>query len=118
MFADLTATRYRMPNHSSYHGGITGRVAEERLQKNGGVCYLTRYSTRQRKYVFSVIDSKANVHHIEILIDQDVPLFSLKNTEKRFASMKELFKYYPSGALGSHAIHSNFKINIIDVCTA
>ena len=93
--------RYHMPNHSSYHGEITGAEAEERLKENGGICFLTRYSTRQGKYVFSVIDSSANVHHIEITIDQDAPLFSLKNTEKQFKSMENLFRYYRSNPLTS-----------------
>ena len=90
-----------MPNHSSYHGEVTGAEAEERLKENGGICFLTRYSTRQGKYVFSVIDSSANVHHIEITIDQDAPLFSLKNTEKQFKSMENLFRYYRSNPLTS-----------------
>ena len=90
-----------MPKHPAYHEEITGEIAEEKLRKESGPCFLFRYSVTAKCYQMAVKhDNK--VEHIKLEIDKDAQSFKLQGSEKIFTSLEELVKYYQKNALISY----------------
>ena len=80
-----------------YHGDISWRVAEERLNKQDSDCFLVRKSQHQEgKLVISVKYGRVIKHHTVLT---KYPYYEVEGTEKRFSSMDELIAYYQDNFL-------------------
>jgi hypothetical protein len=86
-----------LEEHEGYHQAITGREAEKRLRKNGGHCYLTRYSKFQKCYILSIHKAQKHsrpvIEHFKIIIEGDGK-HKIDGKDKTFDGIKELLEYY------------------------
>ena len=92
-----------MPEHSSYHGDISGPEAERILKESPKRnCYLTRYSRNSSTYTLSVVyiyNNQDKVLHLKLSIDNERLQHSLEGTEKIFTTLNELLQYYENNPL-------------------
>ena len=92
-----------MPEHSSYHGDISGPEAERILKESPKRnCYLTRYSRNSSTYTLSVVyiyNNQDKVLHLKLSIDNELLQHSLEGTLKIFATLNELLQYYENNPL-------------------
>ena len=93
--------KLHIADHQSYQGPMTGKVAEQKLRDAGKNCYLTRYSSVQKKYVLSVVKRRINnnpavFQHFGILITQryEQNQYEIDGAEKRFDDISELLNFY------------------------
>ncbi len=102
-----------MPEHSSYHGTITGDEAQHRLRQFNTRGYLTRFSRTKDCYVLSVYEPdtargrlKPYVQHFKITTET-VPyggiwgwlgskkdVYQIDHSEMNFDSLDEMLYYY------------------------
>ena len=99
------AAKTVLPPHKFYHGVITGKDAETRLQQNGGICFLLRYSRNHKKYFLVVVNFDQEVENFELEIDNDIPSYQIKGTGLKFHSLDELIKHYQSKPLSELVIN-------------
>ena len=75
-----------------YHGDISWKVAEERLNVLGSDCYLVRKSqSEEGKYILSVRYGGVIKHHPICVQDQR---YEVEKTKKQFRSLQQLVAYY------------------------
>ena len=83
-----------MSEHRSYHGPLNGDEAEHILKQNAEPnCYLTRYSNNRQSYILSVINAERKSSHFQLIIDNDVPSYEIKGTQKKHNSLDDLLNY-------------------------
>ena len=93
-----TPQRNLMKSHKSYHGKITGTEAELLLKRNGGNCYLTRFSENHERYILSVM-IMGNLMHYEIHIDNIEKKYGIDETDNEFNTVNEMLTFYESNPL-------------------
>ena len=97
----------------SFHGAISSWEAENRLRKNRGNCYLTRYSDRRGEFVLSIYKkdkeedqgTESEVFHnfnISITKAGDDTSHEVSGTEKKFKIMTEMLDYYKDAYIAPH----------------
>ncbi len=88
-----------MNYHSSYHGNLTGRDAEQLLKLEASHhCYLIRYSKKRKCYVLSVKYmkiSEIDVAHFRIqLANRKMWLDAEGNEAVQFDSLEDMLLHY------------------------
>ena len=89
-----------LEEHSSYHQSISGKEAERRLKRHGGLCYLTRYSEAKRSYILTVYQKSPTyaMKHFKIMIDCNGKK-SIEKKQMKFDTVGELLTHYESTRL-------------------
>ena len=91
-----------LPKHEEYHFQISSKVAERRLKKRGGHCYLTRYSESQQSYILSVYKKESLLRHIiehyRILISNSGSL-KIEGKDMEFYNIQHLLNYYENNPI-------------------
>ena len=77
-----------------YHGKISWKVAEERLNALGSDCFLVRKSqSEEGKYILSVrFGSEGDIKHHPICVQDE--RYEVEGTKKQFSTLKQLIAYY------------------------
>lgn len=99
----------------SYHGALTGKEAEARLERADGDSYLIRYSKRRDTCVISLSKQKDGYKkfmHFDLkvtkikrkLLPGSVVKFEINKTEQRFDSIRKLLKFYEKNAVSYEVI--------------
>ena len=84
-----------MDEHPSYHGSITSEEAKRRLQMWGGLCYLTRFSKSNQRYMLSVYQDKLDIiKHFRLLIDRDRNYAQIQGKRQSFKNIDRLLHHY------------------------
>ena len=77
-----------------YHGDISWKVAEKRLNALGSDCYLVRKSqSEEGKYILSVRYGESGfIKHHPICVQDE--RYEVEGTKKQFSTLKQLIAYY------------------------
>ena len=84
-----------------YRGAITGREAESLLEKQGGSCYLLRYSKHKEHHVLSVqardmhkFTLKRLHFKLNITKEGDHNVYEIDGSEEKFTDISSLLEYF------------------------
>lgn len=86
--------------HPSYHGPMTAKEAERKLRRQRTNCYLTRLTTKRRKYVLSVLrwvgDAVPIVRNFNVNVthENDTTLYEIEGTENKVKDIFQLLEFY------------------------
>ena len=83
-----------MTEHGSYHDGLTGEQAVQRLRSSGRNGYLTRFSEAQNIHVLTVFKQQTPndvIKHFKISLENGKCKI---NNEIEFMGIEELLEYY------------------------
>ena len=84
-----------MGEHDSYHGSITGEEAIRRLKHSGyPLCYLTRFSEGQHRYMLTVYMHAPNIveNHFRIAIVYGK--YKIEGKAVEFETIQQLLDHY------------------------
>ena len=98
----------KITEHPSYHGAVTGSVAESILRNHGGNCFLTRYSEDKSCYRLSVI-KEGRVQHFQLLHSFGHATYEIEGAGITFDDINDLLAHYQSHPL-------DYAIETIGVC--
>ena len=86
--------------HPSYHGELTSVEAMERLNIEGGRCYLVRYSMTKDHYVLSVRHTKGTgASHFTLVVQNKKFWLDHEGGKKEFESLDHLLNHYKEHSL-------------------
>jgi hypothetical protein len=90
-----------MDENNSYHGVITGKEAVKRLKKVNNDSYLCRFSSRNQKYVLSLVkNGPRKVGHFELSINKSSQAkYKVEGMEKHFETIDELLRFYETNRI-------------------
>ena len=101
MIASPTWQIREITQQRGYWGVMTGAVAEMKLRRHGGNCYLIRYSDSKQHHILSVMTRDAQQltpvpYHFKLNITQedDHNEYEIEGTERKFIDISSLLEFY------------------------